>query len=217
MNKDELVQDVSINSSNKKNLIFKETHLESTTRNLETETGEQIILNTNSIFNGKYGRTKCFLFYNKDPLIVIGPHWLFYFSLSLAVFLSFCLVFIVFGNYIKSYSLIIGIVIYLIHFFIYSIAAFKNPGIPSLTYFDKAKADPQRYKACSQCGLLVDIEADFVTYHCPSCDVCIEGYDHHCPWTTKCIGKGNLWFFYFFVASLFLYIGFIFLALAILT
>ncbi|KEP59804.1 UNVERIFIED_CONTAM: DHHC zinc finger domain-containing protein [Hammondia hammondi] len=27
--------------------------------------------------------------------------------------------------------------------------------------------------------------------HCDDCRVCIEGYDHHCPWTSKCVGKGN--------------------------
>lgn len=27
------------------------------------------------------------------------------------------------------------------------------------------------------------------------------GYDHHCPWTSKCIGKGNLKGFYAFVTS----------------
>ncbi|PHJ23740.1 dhhc zinc finger domain-containing protein [Cystoisospora suis] len=34
------------------------------------------------------------------------------------------------------------------------------------------------------------------SYHCEDCRVCIEGYDHHCPWTSKCIGKGNAKEFY---------------------
>lgn len=36
--------------------------------------------------------------------------------------------------------------------------------------------------------------------HCNDCDVCIEHYDHHCPWTSKCIGGGNLIQFYIFLA-----------------
>lgn len=39
------------------------------------------------------------------------------------------------------------------------------------------------------------------SYHCRDCDVCIQGYDHHCPWVSKCIGKRNLYYFYAFVAS----------------
>ncbi|PFH33152.1 DHHC zinc finger domain-containing protein [Besnoitia besnoiti] len=27
--------------------------------------------------------------------------------------------------------------------------------------------------------------------HCDDCQICIEGYDHHCPWTSKCVGRGN--------------------------
>ena len=34
--------------------------------------------------------------------------------------------------------------------------------------------------------------------HSPDCNICIEGYDHHCPWTGKCIGKNNLTLFYIF-------------------
>jgi palmitoyltransferase ZDHHC2/15/20 len=37
------------------------------------------------------------------------------------------------------------------------------------------------------------------TFHCSYCDVCIIGYDHHCPWTSKCIGKNNLIKFYVFL------------------
>lgn len=29
--------------------------------------------------------------------------------------------------------------------------------------------------------------------------MCIEGYDHHCPWTSKCIGRGNVVAFYVFL------------------
>ena len=31
--------------------------------------------------------------------------------------------------------------------------------------------------------------------HCSLCDVCIEGYDHHCVFFSKCIGKGTIWSF----------------------
>lgn len=40
------------------------------------------------------------------------------------------------------------------------------------------------------------------------CRVCIEGYDHHCPWTGKCVGRGNVRYFYawlFFLVLAFVY------------
>ena len=36
--------------------------------------------------------------------------------------------------------------------------------------------------------------------HCMDCDVCIDGYDHHCPMMGKCVGKGNLRYFTTFVS-----------------
>lgn len=40
-------------------------------------------------------------------------------------------------------------------------------------------------------------------YHCPECNICIEGYDHHCPWIGKCVGAKNLCSFYFFLIMVF--------------
>jgi hypothetical protein len=40
--------------------------------------------------------------------------------------------------------------------------------------------------------------------HCSVCQVCIAGYDHHCPWTGKCVGIGNIIYFRIFMASLLL-------------
>lgn len=60
---------------------------------------------------------------------------------------------------------------------------------------------------CRKCSVLKDKD----TVHCDSCDVCIRGYDHHCPWTGKCIGRGNLMPF-----NLFLGMTFFFMAYAII-
>jgi hypothetical protein len=38
--------------------------------------------------------------------------------------------------------------------------------------------------------------------HCSSCRVCISDYDHHCPWTGKCVGGGNMYWFKAFTISL---------------
>ena len=62
---------------------------------------------------------------------------------------------------------------------------------------------------CKICGISKKDKKKVV--HCEDCDVCVEEYDHHCPWTGKCIGKGNIWAFYMFVATtliLFAYIIF---------
>lgn len=40
------------------------------------------------------------------------------------------------------------------------------------------------------------IETDVNAYHCEDCDVCIEDYDHHCVFFSKCIGGGNLMYFW---------------------
>ena len=50
---------------------------------------------------------------------------------------------------------------------------------------------------CVKCGSNKDIN----TYHCPDCDICIADFDHHCPWTGKCIGGGNMFLFKVFIIS----------------
>ena len=44
--------------------------------------------------------------------------------------------------------------------------------------------------------------------HCFDCGICIEGYDHHCPWVSKCIGKNNLYSFYCFMTGILLNFAF---------
>ena len=51
------------------------------------------------------------------------------------------------------------------------------------------------------------------TGHCVDCNLCVEGYDHHCPWTGKCIGKKNLTYFYAFLMSILFVFGYFVLAM----
>lgn len=50
---------------------------------------------------------------------------------------------------------------------------------------------------CRKCG----VEYKNKSVHCIECDVCVEEYDHHCVWTGKCIGKGNIRYFNLFIGS----------------
>ena len=75
----------------------------------------------------------------------------------------------------------------------------RYEGVPS----DVSAGRGWRY--CDLCSLYQPPDA----VHCPDCNVCIEGYDHHCPWMGTCIGKKNFtsfmvfnltWLFYFLYA-----------------
>ena len=54
---------------------------------------------------------------------------------------------------------------------------------------------------CEKCKIIKN--SLLKTYPCEDCDVCVEGYDHHCPWTGKCIGRNNACYFYTFIISIF--------------
>lgn len=44
--------------------------------------------------------------------------------------------------------------------------------------------------------------------HCFICDECIDGFDHHCYWINKCVGKKNYWLFSIFIVFLTFYLGY---------
>lgn len=87
----------------------------------------------------------------------------------------------------------------------FAFTVLMNPGLPSRNLDTHAKSyinrvttiDPQLY--CSACNVIHT--KDVPTEHCTFCDYCIEGLDHHCPWSSKCIANRNLLAFKLFLGS----------------
>ena len=147
--------------------------------------------NTYSFFGDIYG----------DPKIIIGPHWPLYVIVT-ALFTAFTIfIYSTFGNYINFFLKMIGIFIYLIFLISYTYTATINPGFPKHD-IDSITGEPRKkFYYCNVCKIWANLEKK--TMHCPECNICVEGNDHHCPWTGKCIGRRNHCSFIIFVSSVF--------------
>ena len=55
---------------------------------------------------------------------------------------------------------------------------------------------------CPHCEIIMPRR----TRHCSVCNKCVERFDHHCPWISNCVGKGNFAYFYFHILFVFLYV-----------
>ena len=157
---------------------------------------------SHTYFYKRLGNTYAFLgdIYG-DPRIIIGPHWPLY--IIVTAFFSFGMweLYSHFGNCFNNYLKIIGIIIYLIFLFSYTYTATINPGYPKHD-IDSITGEPRKkFYYCNVCKLWANREKK--TMHCPDCNICVEGNDHHCPWTGKCIGANNYKSFIIFVVSIF--------------
>ena len=105
----------------------------------------------------------------------------------------------------------IGFLIFGIQIFTYNILFLINPGLPEKDlWIENFKSNELgNYRICSICKVIMRDEDEIE--HCDDCNVCIIGiiyfffiylflgYDHHCPWTSKCVGKNNKYLFYVFI------------------
>lgn len=147
----------------------------------------------------KYGRTFPLVKFKGEPIILIGPQWNFFMCVylpSLGIYIIMIM--------LKKLSILLKY-IYILYFIFYSInyvlLCFKNNGIPS----DKTKEainNPNDYLQCRYCNCIVHKDNPYITFHCNICEVCVENFDHHCPFATKCIGKGNKIYFILFLITL---------------
>eukprot|EP00753_Platysulcus_tardus_P002997 PLAT12149.1.p1 GENE.PLAT12149.1~~PLAT12149.1.p1 ORF type:complete len:201 (-),score=45.53 PLAT12149.1:150-752(-) len=105
----------------------------------------------------------------------------------------------------------VGVVLLLATLQALAATAFSDPGVVHMEPGDEEELLEEGAlddrPVCNVCGI---IRMRGVV-HCSECGVCIEGYDHHCPWMGQCIGKNNLSSFYRFICLVFtliLYLAF---------
>ena len=111
--------------------------------------------------------------------------------------------------YLILYSIYLIIVV-----FFCLMCAFTDPGvipINSLTANELKNANccsnnrvfyingiRHRIRFCYTCQIIRPIGAS----HCKTCNICVEKFDHHCPWVGNCIGKNNYKYFFIFLILL---------------
>ena len=184
------------------------------TLNIEQNSKSSILsLNINrNFFYKRIGNT--FAFFgdkNGNPKIIIGPHWPMYLCFCSMMTIGFFSLFCSFWGYFNIYLKISGIFTFLLFFCSYTYIFLANPGIPEINENSILGQPRNKYKFCRECKIWVSV--DKRVEHCFDCNVCVQGYDHHCPWTGKCIGEKNIYCFYAFLASIL--ISFFYLALSL--
>ena len=163
------------------------------------------VLNNNTKYNKSFnlrcnriGNTYIFLVDKKNnPLITIGPQWFFFIFLISFMTGGFIFLFIFYWKFLNLFLRITGISAYMIFFYVYTYLFLSDPGISKGTDENIVNKEKGKYIYCSLCKHWVSIESK--TKHCSICGICIEGHDHHCSWTSKCIANKNLYFFYFLI------------------
>ena len=167
---------------------------------------------TNNIINKPYCYHKlgnCHAFFgnnNGDPLIIIGPQWPMFLALTFVLNTIVWFFIIRFWNtYSRTYK---GIGMFFAIFFqsTFTYCFVANPGFPKNDIGRQTGIPKEQYKFCPECKIYYDLNKK--VNHCFDCGICIEGYDHHCPWVSKCIGKRNLYSFYCFMTGILLNFGF---------
>ena len=144
----------------------------------------------------KYGAYKILLYNSKgDPLFVIGPDYGYFISIlimNLIYIIFFSSLFIYLTSFYISFF---GVILNILQFVCLIICGIMNPGLPKKDMQNDSflNNEPDRYERCNLCNFIIDNTKGYK--HCEICEICCEGYDHHCPWTSKCVGRGNIYYF----------------------
>lgn len=157
----------------------------------------------------RIGNTYAFLLNSHSyPRCIIGPHWYFFIIMLfiMALVISFLykkfLVYALNTQTTIFFFCLVGVVI-----LIYSINVIINPGIA----MNQVRSNLEE-QYCTICKTYIKQNSN--SFHCNLCNVCIEGFDHHCIWIGKCVGRKSKYWFYVLIGFICLF--YIFLILSVI-
>ena len=136
-----------------------------------------------------YRASHPFLFINGEPIIIIGPEtqyfvWIF----SIVSFFSI-IVYSIKNSYgILKFLFICG---YLFFTVTYTLLFLLNPGFPTNKKDLDLNMLQNDYQQCKLCNAISLKQEGKMVLHCQYCEICVEHFDHHCTFATKCIGRKN--------------------------
>ena len=156
-----------------------------------------------------------FLFLDKseNPLLIIGPHWPMYLCFCSLISLIMLGIYLKIWNEIGLLMRILGYICYWTYFISYTHCSLYNPGYPKNDMGRNFGSPRDEFHYCKICRFY--LRKNKYASHCFDCDICIENYDHHCPWTGHCIGRNNYYSFYIFIGSSFFIIVYFSVAISI--
>ena len=138
---------------------------------------------------------------NDDPLVIVGPQWHYCIFLLIISTLAFAFIYRYFNNNSTTFIKISDWIIFGIWALSYIYICIKNPGYPQMSTESIRGTKEMSY--CDKCEIWHKPTSN--TIHCEICDICIEGYTHHCFIIGHCIGINNKKAFYFFLIISFIF------------
>ncbi|KAM3128878.1 Palmitoyltransferase [Paramecium bursaria] len=132
------------------------------------------------------GEYLTFIYINDEPIFALGPQW------YISVILLMISIFIEYFSFLKKTNntiYILNIILTLLYNLSFIICSILNPGLYSSKY------EVQNETTCDICQV---IHYQNNITHCEQCDICIREYHHHSVIFGKCIGQGNLFYYYMF-------------------
>ena len=204
----------SKNSSNN----TQENNIKESTNDL-SDTEKQIVANLSTLSNEnveenfiikphrchlyKYVGRSLFIFLDRydNPLFIIGPHWPMYICLSSTFSIIMYLIYKKLWDKLSFPMKLIETILFWTFIISYTYTSIINPGYPKNTIKRALGIPRDFYYFCENCKFYLN-KCSYAS-HCFDCNICIENYDHHCVWTSHCIGKYNLYSFYIFTIAAF--------------